>query len=46
MTVEITELAGEVVEWDAFVRASADGSPFHLCAWKRAVEETYGHRPL
>jgi len=43
--MEITNLAGEVVEWDAFVRASADGSPFHLCAWKRAVEETYGHRP-
>ena len=33
------------VEWDAFVRASDDGSPFHLTAWKHAVETTFGHRP-
>ena len=41
----ITELRTETFEWDAFVRASTDGSPFHLTAWKRAVEETFGHRP-
>ena len=41
----ITELQNERVEWDAFVRSSADGTPFHLTAWKRAVEETFGHRP-
>jgi FemAB-related protein (PEP-CTERM system-associated) len=45
MTMEITRLGRETVEWDAFVRASAHGSPFHLSAWKQAVEETYGHRP-
>lgn len=43
--MDIRELTSEAVEWDAFVRASADGSPFHLTAWKHAVEETFGHRP-
>jgi FemAB-related protein (PEP-CTERM system-associated) len=41
---EITTLGVDTVEWDAFVRASDDGTPFHLSAWKRAVEETYGQR--
>jgi FemAB-related protein (PEP-CTERM system-associated) len=43
--VDVRELTSEVVEWDAFVRASSDGSPFHLTSWKRAVEEAFGHRP-
>ena len=42
--MDVKELTGQVTEWDAFVRASADGSPFHLTAWKRAVEDTFGHR--
>ncbi len=42
--MEISELGTETVEWDAFVRAAADGTPFHLTAWKRAVEESFGHR--
>ncbi|HLC40349.1 MAG TPA: FemAB family XrtA/PEP-CTERM system-associated protein [Methylomirabilota bacterium] len=42
--MEITELRNETVEWDAFVRSNADGSPFHLIAWKRAVEESFGHK--
>jgi len=42
--MDVAELRTETVEWDAFVRASDEGSPFHLIAWKRAVEETYGHR--
>ncbi|MBI1893443.1 MAG: FemAB family PEP-CTERM system-associated protein [Candidatus Rokubacteria bacterium] len=45
MTLAVTELRAETVEWDAFVRASADGSPFHLTAWKRVVEEIFDHRP-
>jgi FemAB-related protein (PEP-CTERM system-associated) len=45
VTVEITELGTRADEWDAFVRASDAGTPFHLIAWKRAVEETFGHRP-
>jgi FemAB-related protein (PEP-CTERM system-associated) len=43
--MDVRELTGESVEWDAFVRASSDGSPFHLTSWKKAVEETFGHRP-
>jgi len=43
--MDIDELRGESFEWDEFVRASAEGTPFHLTAWKRVVEETFGHRP-
>jgi len=42
--MQITELGTEAAEWDAFVRASGEGSPFHLTAWKRAVERTFGMR--
>ncbi len=42
--MELRLLATETVEWDAFVRSRADGSPFHLVAWKRVVERTFGHR--
>src|SRR5262249_59360503 len=42
--MRITELGVETAEWDAFVRASGEGSPFHLIAWKRAVERTFGLR--
>ncbi len=45
MTIEITELGTETVEWDAFVRASGEGTPFHLTAWKQAVEQSFGHLP-
>ena len=45
MTLEVTTLgAATTMEWDAFVRTSAEGSPFHLTAWKRAVERTFGLR--
>ena len=43
--MEIRELATDTAEWDAFVRASGKGSPFHLLAWKRAVQTAFGHRP-
>jgi FemAB-related protein (PEP-CTERM system-associated) len=43
--MDIKLLASETVEWDAFVRSTPDGSPFHLLAWKRAVETVFGHRP-
>jgi FemAB-related protein (PEP-CTERM system-associated) len=42
--MDVTELGTDTVEWDAFVRATADGTPFHLTAWKRAVEDTVGFR--
>ena len=44
MTLVIRPLTGEAIEWDAFVRSTPGGSPFHLLAWKRAVESTFGHR--
>ena len=45
MPLEIRPLTGESIEWDAFVRSTLGGSPFHLLAWKRAVESSFGHRP-
>jgi FemAB-related protein (PEP-CTERM system-associated) len=44
-SIAVRPLAGETVEWDAFVRATPGGSPFHLTAWKRAVEAAFGHQP-
>jgi FemAB-related protein (PEP-CTERM system-associated) len=41
----IRELTTEQAQWDAFVRGHPDGSPFHLTAWRRVVEDTFGHRP-
>jgi FemAB-related protein (PEP-CTERM system-associated) len=43
--VEVRPLGTETVEWDAFVRSHAHGSPFHLLAWRRAIETAFGHRP-
>lgn len=42
--METRVLTTETVDWDAFVRSTPGGSPFHLIAWKRAVEITFGHR--
>ena len=43
--VDVRLLTDETIEWDAFVREAPDGSPFHLIAWKRAVQTAFGHRP-
>jgi FemAB-related protein (PEP-CTERM system-associated) len=43
--MEIKELDTDSAEWDSFVRASGRGSPFHLLAWRRAVQAAFGHRP-
>jgi FemAB-related protein (PEP-CTERM system-associated) len=32
-------------DWDEFVRSDPAGSPFHLLAWRRAVERAFGLRP-
>jgi FemAB-related protein (PEP-CTERM system-associated) len=42
--VDVRPLTTETVDWDAFVRSTLGGSPFHLVAWKRAVESAFGHR--
>lgn len=33
-------------DWDRFVTAHPHGSPFHLLAWKRTIEETFGYKPF
>jgi len=30
--------------WDNYVLSYPDASPYHLFAWKQAIETTYGHR--
>jgi FemAB-related protein (PEP-CTERM system-associated) len=30
--------------WDEFVRATPDGTFFHLSGWRRVIEKTFGHR--
>jgi FemAB-related protein (PEP-CTERM system-associated) len=31
--------------WDDFVGAHAHGSPFHMTAWRRVIEKSFGFRP-
>ena len=33
-------------DWDAFVHAHPHGSPFHLIAWRQAIVETFGYKPV
>jgi FemAB-related protein (PEP-CTERM system-associated) len=40
--VDVRLLTTQSVDWDAFVRSTPGGSPFHLTAWKRVVESTFG----
>ena len=35
--------AGDETPWDAFVRARPEGHSCHLLAWKRIIEEAFGH---
>lgn len=42
--MDVRSLTSETLDWDAFVRSTPGGSPFHLVAWKRAVESAFGHR--
>lgn len=42
--MQVRPLTSETEEWDAFVRSTPGGSPFHLLAWKRVVESTFRHR--
>lgn len=43
--MEVRLVGKDDSEWDTFVRATPGGSPFHLFAWRRAVETAFGHRP-
>lgn len=31
--------------WNSFVREHQHGSPFHLLAWRAAIQRTFGYRP-
>src|SRR5207248_6235357 len=31
--------------WDRYVQEHPHGSPFHLSAWQRVVQKTFGHEP-
>src|SRR5215470_16646768 len=31
-------------EWNDFVRATPEGTFFHLAGWKHVIEKTFGHR--
>jgi FemAB-related protein (PEP-CTERM system-associated) len=33
-------------EWDNFVRSQPHGSPFHLIAWKKTIQEAFPYKPL
>ncbi len=47
MSFDFTELnPSEYARWDEFVREHPHGSPFHLTAWKRSIEETFGYRAI
>lgn len=35
---------GDSQRWDTYVLDRKDAGPYHLFAWKAAVEESYGHR--
>ena len=44
--MEIRPLAPQDCKrWDAFVEAHPHGSPFHLIAWKKTMEEVFGYSP-
>ena len=32
--------------WDRFVFGHPHGSPFHLIAWKKSIERTFGYEPM
>lgn len=35
---------GDEKKWDTFVQEQPSASPYHLFAWKKAVETVYGHK--
>ena len=37
--------AGDLAAWDRFVEEHPHGSPFHLSAWKKSIEETFRFQP-
>jgi FemAB-related protein (PEP-CTERM system-associated) len=42
---ELSDTSVSCVEWDHYVRLHACGSPFHVTAWQRQIQKTFGHEP-
>jgi FemAB-related protein (PEP-CTERM system-associated) len=36
----------DTAQWDAFVHGHPHGTPFHLTAWKRSIENTFGFQSI
>jgi FemAB-related protein (PEP-CTERM system-associated) len=46
-TLRVEKLSeADAPAWDRFVSSHIHGSPFHLTAWKRTIEESYPYRPF
>lgn len=46
MSIEVHPLAAEDhLRWDQFTTRHAHASPFHLIAWKQAIEGIFGYQP-
>ncbi len=43
LACRLLDAAGEAA-WDAFVAAHPDGTFFHRAAWRRVIEQAFGHR--
>jgi FemAB-related protein (PEP-CTERM system-associated) len=41
----LTDLSGIGDAWDEFVRSHPHGSPFHLTAWHRTIQDVFGYKP-
>lgn len=45
-TLHVRELTrDDEAQWDAYVESRPDGTLFHTCGWKRAVESSLPYRP-
>ncbi|GFO66563.1 hypothetical protein GMLC_01420 [Geomonas limicola] len=42
MTVRVIQDL-DPASWDAFVQAHPEATSYHLCAWRRVIEESFGH---
>jgi len=44
--ISIQEASAPIPGWDDYVLSHASGSVFHLQAWQKLIEASFGHRPL
>jgi FemAB-related protein (PEP-CTERM system-associated) len=41
----LEQTEADLAAWDRFVFEHPHGSPFHLIAWKKSIEQTFGYKP-